>query len=319
MSNEFAFSKNYLILQELCEAREGKYCPPAGVLNKRLDCCILDDNTTIINDEAVGLFLSSFGFQNEDLTIHGHRTIGDLLCVLNDYWVNELQRSYSEHFLLEPQYLTDIPITSRPLNKLIEYITGQSLTAIAKKVDDSYKFRVHIDQGFVADSQDNEDYDTWSYFMLPRLDAMVSNSIASILNHLPKLVDQSITWHASRAEADAKLFSSDASHEGSQGSIFGLSIQSKSKVLMYIPLTLNNELSKNDEYKNFDKSHDIHRACKALYEIYASGPAPFVIDFKGLSIDSGFSPAEIETVANTLPDQWKNQFLATAFAQDLGL
>jgi hypothetical protein len=37
MSSEMVYSKNYLILQELCEARDGKYCPPAGVLNQRLD------------------------------------------------------------------------------------------------------------------------------------------------------------------------------------------------------------------------------------------------------------------------------------------
>ncbi|WP_338924846.1 hypothetical protein V0M98_35075 (plasmid) [Pseudomonas silesiensis] len=306
-------SKNYLILQELCEAREGKYCPPAGVLNQRLDCCIMDDNTSIIGDEAVGLFLSSFGFQNEDLTIQGERTVGDLLCLMNDYWVNELKGKSSEHFLFEPQYLTGISRTSKLLNRLVEYICGKSLMDLSRELDESYRFMVHIDQGFVTESQDNEDYDTWSYFMLPRLDVIYSNSIEAILGNLPTLLEQSTAWHANRADSQAQL------SDGSPGSIFGFSVQSKGKVLMYIPLTLNNELSKNDEYTAFDKSNDINRACTALYEIYASGPAPFEIDFNNISVDSGFTPAEIENISITLPEQWKHKFLATAFGQDLGM
>jgi hypothetical protein len=319
MNNDIACSKNYLILQELCEAREGKYCPPAGVLNQRLDRCIFDDRTPIIDDQAVGFFLSSFGFQNEDLTIQGERTVGDLICVLNDYWINELNGRSSESFLLEPDYLTDISRTSKPLNRLVEYISGQSLIDLSREIDESYRFRMHIDQGFVTYDQDNLDCNSWSYFKLPHMDVILSNSIHSILESLPTLVEMSTTWHAVRAESEAQLSALDKSHEASPGEIFGFSLQSKGNVLMYIPLTLNSKLSKVHEYRSFGKSHDIDLAIRALTEIYASGPAPFEIDFKGISIDSGLTPAEIEKVANTLPAQWKNKFLAAAFVQDIGL
>jgi hypothetical protein len=319
MSDDVANSKNYLILQELCEARDGKYSPPAGVLNQRLDFCIFDDNTPIIADEAVELFLSSFGFQNEDLTIQGDRTVGDLVCVLNDYWVNDLQGKSSEHLVFMPEYLSDNYKDCKGINRLAEYISGQSLTELASNIEGSYRFRVHIDQGFVADSQDNDDRDSWSYMLIPHMDAIISDSIGAVLNNLPNLVEQSTGWHSSNAASEAQLAARDQFYEASPGSIFGFSVQSNGKVLMYIPLRLNNELSQIDEYTSFGKSHNIDRARTALTEIYASGPAPFEIDFKGLSIDSGLSPVEIEAVANTLPTQWKNQFLATAFSQDLGL
>lgn len=309
MNASHPVSHNFLVMKEICERRDGMYVPPTRVLSQRLHDCISESGESIMIDDDLRKMLFHLGVI-EDVRAHvTDRTVGDVLCSLQDYWIDKIAphaEAYQDVFL-SPMLRLACPTEISPsINRLFEYVAGRPLTDIYRQFAPSwafkdqdtqpqrekgqFKYSLAVDQSYLEEHQEDDGaYEDWQVF---ETDVMLSNNLPELLCNLDTLIESRLKTYASNPSAKDLWLK-------------GFWIEEEGKMVAVIPISM------KDYNNRADLLSEVHRQNKL-------GLVGSVIDYTSIRLINP-SIQLIETIRDFVPNQHRYQFMAQEFTRSLGM